>query len=106
MGIAVRSLETPIIKGTSGVLVLNGNIPYLESQCIRCGKCVENCPAGLMPVKIAESAKISEYNQYEKLFVTSCIECGVCSYNCPAGIPLLNYIRLTKAELMKRRTQK
>ena len=106
MGIALRSLETPIMKGTSGVLVLKGNISYQESQCIRCGKCVENCPAGLMPVKITESAKISEYNQYEKLFVTSCIECGVCSYNCPAGIPILNYIRLAKAELMKRRAQK
>ncbi|MDD4663055.1 MAG: electron transport complex subunit RsxC [Caldisericia bacterium] len=106
MGIAIRSLETPIMKGTSGVLVLNGNIPYQENQCIRCGKCVENCPAGLMPVKITESAKIGEYVQYEKLFVSSCIECGVCSYNCPAAIPLLNYIRLAKAELMKRRNQK
>jgi len=106
MGIALRSLGTPIMKGTSGVLVFNGNIPYQESQCIRCGKCVENCPAGLMPVKITESAKIGEFIQYEKMFVTSCIECGVCSYNCPAGIPLLNYIRLAKAELIKRRTLK
>ncbi len=106
MGVAIRSLETPIMKGTSGVLVLNGNISYQENQCIRCGKCIENCPTGLMPVKITESAKIGEYIQYEKLFVTSCIECGVCSYNCPAGIPILNYIRLAKAEQMKRRNQK
>lgn len=106
MGIALRSLDTPIMKGTSGVLVLDGNHKAQESKCIRCGKCIDNCPSGLMPVKITESAKIGETSQYEKLFVSSCVECGVCSYNCPAAIPLLNYIRLAKVELIKRRSQK
>lgn len=105
MGIAVRSLNTPIMKGTSGVLLMEGNHQAKESFCIRCGKCIENCPSGLMPVKIAEAVKIEEFSQYEKLFVTSCVECGVCSYNCPAAIPLLNYIRFAKAEYIKRRSQ-
>jgi len=86
-------------------LLMEGNHQAKESFCIRCGKCIENCPSGLMPVKIVEAVKIEEFSQYEKLFVTSCVECGICSYNCPAAIPLLNYIRFAKAEYIKRRSQ-
>lgn len=104
MGISVRSLEVPVIKGTSGVLLFPADKGIKENQCIRCGACIQNCPAGLMPIKISEAVKIEEVDRYNALHTSSCVECGVCSYNCPARIPLLNYIRTAKAEILKRRT--
>jgi electron transport complex protein RnfC len=102
MGLSQRNLETPIIKGTSGVLFFSKSLETEEQNCIRCGRCIQNCPAGLMPLKIVEFSKIRDWEASNKYFATSCIECGLCSYNCPAKINLLNHIRIAKTQIQKR----
>lgn len=103
MGISQRNLESPIIKGTSGILFFSKSLDLTEQNCIRCGRCITNCPQGLMPLKIVEFSKARNFEEASKYFASSCIECGLCSYNCPAKINLLNHIRIAKTQQMKRR---
>jgi len=105
MGINQRSQDVPVLKGTSGILFLSELEDLNESSCIRCGRCLENCPMGLMPYRFVELAKKSNFLSTEEYFASSCIECGLCTYNCPARIPILNYIRLSKQEIKRQRSR-
>ena len=104
MGINQRSQDVPILKGTSGIIFLSKLEPLNESSCIRCGRCIQNCPSGLMPYRFVELAKRNNHFQANRYYVSSCIECGLCTYNCPARIPILNYIRVTKQEIKRKRS--
>lgn len=105
MGITQFSLDVPVIKGTSGILVLSEEEARLPepSACIRCGKCVETCPINLMPVNISANALLDRFEQAEALHALDCIECGSCSFVCPAKRPLVDSIRVAKREIMARR---
>ncbi len=102
MGKAIASVETPVTKGTSGILI----IPTFESKrdrmkdCIRCTKCINVCPMGLNPTLLMTLTEYSEWDRAEKGRITDCIECGSCSYTCPSNRPLLDYIRLGKGKVM------
>lgn len=103
MGKAIADINTPVTKGTSGILIL----PKEDSQrkkmqaCIRCAKCVSVCPMGLEPFLLMTLSVKKEYEREEKEKVMDCIECGSCSYTCPSDRPLLDYIRLGKSEVGK-----
>lgn len=103
MGRAACNLEGGVTKGTSGVLLMNDGEAKRKpsSPCIRCAKCVSVCPMGLEPYLINVMTKNGLVAQTEPLHPYDCIECGSCSYTCPAGIPLLDFIRLAKGEVMK-----
>ena len=105
MGSSLISLQTPITKQTSGLLVLDEAHSYKpeESVCIRCGKCAEACPVGLLPFDIASYLKNNDFSRLRQLHVADCIECGSCAYTCPAKIPLLDYCKLGKYEFKKQR---
>ncbi|MGI6047501.1 MAG: electron transport complex subunit RsxC [Petrimonas sp.] len=102
MGKAIASVDIPVTKGTSGILI----IPTLESKrermndCIRCTKCINVCPMGLNPTLLMNLTEYSEWDRAEKDRITDCIECGSCSYTCPSNRPLLDYIRLGKGKVM------
>ena len=105
MGIAQHTDEVPVIKGTSGILVLNkeeAEVPQ-ESNCILCGRCVEACPVYLMPFKINRFSKLKNIDGADEYHATDCIECGSCSYVCPARIPLKERISVAKKEILTRR---
>ncbi|MDP2689955.1 MAG: electron transport complex subunit RsxC [Deltaproteobacteria bacterium] len=98
MGIAQTTLAVPVIKGTSGITVIfSGSIkPSSYEACIRCARCVEACPMGLMPYRLGDYGKarrVPEFNEWDGI---SCIECGCCSYVCPSKRPLLQWIRIGK----------
>lgn len=103
MGKAFNSLEVPVVKGTSGILIMPEDISSRKKQstCIRCAKCVSVCPQGLEPYLLAKLAKLEKFDKLEAGGVMDCIECGSCAYTCPAGLPLLDYIRLGKARVSK-----
>jgi len=98
MGKALASLEIPVVKGTSGVLLMENSESKRkpENPCIRCSKCTYVCPMGLEPFLLVKASKLAMYDMAEKEMVMDCIECGSCQYTCPSSIPLLDYLRLGK----------
>lgn len=103
MGRAVCNVDAPIIKGSSGILLMSEHDTKrkTESPCISCAKCISVCPMGLEPYLINKMSRKLMYAELETHSVTDCIECGSCSFTCPANIPLLDNIRLAKGEVMK-----
>ncbi|EGW53012.1 electron transport complex subunit RsxC [Candidatus Endoriftia persephonae] len=102
MGPAVSALETPITKGSSGLLVLNE--PNINSEtrriwpCIKCARCVDACPMHLNPSQLGQLAAKRQYQTMaERYHLNDCFECGCCSYVCPSNIPLVQYFRIAKA---------
>ena len=98
MGKALNSVDIPVAKGTSGILL----IPNEEAKrgkmkvCIRCSKCVDVCPMGLEPYLLMTLTQKELFDRVEEDKALDCIECGSCSFTCPSDRPLLDYIRLGK----------
>ncbi len=103
MGKAISTLEIPIVKGSSGILLMDESEARRKEvlPCIRCTKCVGVCPMGLEPYLLMSLSEKSLFERMEAEKVLDCIECGSCSYTCPSSRPLLDYIRLGKAEVGK-----
>lgn len=72
-----------------------------ESHCIRCAKCVSACPMGLEPFLLRNLSVNNLTEDLHKERVLDCVECGCCSFTCPANIPLLDHIRIAKANVNK-----
>lgn len=103
MGKAVANLDAATLKGTSALLFLTADqtARRAPSACIRCGRCAEACPMGLEPFLLNRLWKAGDNEKLEANAVADCIECGCCLYSCPANIPLLDMIRMAKADVMK-----
>lgn len=103
MGIAVPTLDSPILKNTNAIIALAEKDAVLPepTQCIKCGKCVDACPLNLMPLDYARGLELKDYALLEKRKVNLCMECGCCSFVCPARRPLVENNKLAKAELRK-----
>ena len=102
MGKALLSLEVPMTKGSSGLLIMNEkDARRSEPQpCIRCAKCVSACPMGLEPYLLSKLSAMEEWELVENGDVVSCIECGSCQFTCPSKRPLLDMIRVGKTTVM------
>lgn len=103
MGRAVANIDAPVTKGTSGILIMKQDEAKRkpESSCISCAKCVSVCPMGLEPFLLNKMIVKGMLADTEQERIADCIECGSCSFTCPAHLPLLDHIRLGKAEVMK-----
>ena len=103
MGVSVASLDVPVTKGVSGILILTDEemsrqIPKKVWPCIRCAHCVQACPIHLNPSELGMLASKRQYETMEeKYHLNDCFECGCCSYVCPSAIPLVQYFRIAKA---------
>jgi electron transport complex protein RnfC len=101
MGVAQYSTETPLIKSTSGILVLSQKetVEQVYLPCIRCSFCVKACPVRLLPSTLSLIGEHRRWEMAREYGVFDCIECGCCSYVCPAKRPIVQWIRETKAHL-------
>jgi electron transport complex protein RnfC len=108
MGTSLSSLDTPVIKGTSGILCLTKQQAKLEeeSSCIRCGKCMSVCPMFLNPTKLNSLVLRGDYENFEALHGMDCIECACCSYICPAKRHLTQTCREGKRTININRRKK
>ncbi len=102
MGTTVASLDVPVTKAVSGVLVMSDESVTHDADriypCIRCGKCLEACPVHLNPSQLGKLAAKRQYEAMAEAFhLGDCFECGCCSYVCPSNIPLTQYFRIAKA---------
>lgn len=101
MGIAMGSLDVPVVKTSSSILAFTkDDVAALpQSNCIHCGKCITACPQILVPQMMAKSVKSDNFERFEKLGGMECIECGCCTYVCPAKIPLTQLFKLGKVKV-------
>ena len=102
MGKALISLDIPMTKGSSGLLIMNAQEARRAEvlPCIRCAKCVGACPMGLEPYLLSNLSERSMWEEAERECIVSCIECGSCAFTCPSCRPLLDNIRVGKATVM------
>lgn len=98
MGVSMFTLDVPIIKVSSAFLCLTESEidTSLERNCIRCGKCVNHCPMGLMPLVLNQNVVYGETDEFIKNNGMDCVECGSCSYVCPSKRHIAQSIRATR----------
>ena len=101
MGFALNDLKAPVTKGTSGIVVLTQEEARRadETQCIRCGACVDVCPLNLVPTKLALASRHRDWDVAKRYHLLACCECGCCAYVCPAALPLVQLMRRGKAQI-------
>lgn len=108
MGMALGTLDVPCGKTFSSLLCFTRDeVAACEpGNCIRCGRCVEVCPAGLMPTKLSEVADHGDFELFDKLNGCECVECGCCSYVCPAKRRLTQSMKTGRREALALRRKK
>lgn len=103
MGLAQSSFDIPVIKGTSGILIMQeqGEMHETYLPCIKCSFCVQACPVHLIPSRLSIIAEAQNWKKAEEFGVNDCIECGCCTYVCPSKRPIVQFIKTTKTKLRK-----
>jgi electron transport complex protein RnfC len=101
MGVAQFDLSVATVKACNAVTVLGkkNRFNVEDPHCIRCGKCINVCPMGLMPVLMYKALYTNDVEEMNKVHLMDCIECGCCAYNCPGGVPLVLAFRSGKQKI-------
>lgn len=98
-GMVIYDLHTPLIKNNNAITCLSEEFmdEQIETNCIRCGRCVEACPQNLMPLVLDKAARQKDFATLDSHAIMNCIECASCAYVCPAKRHLLQSIKMGKA---------
>jgi len=99
-GEAVPSIHYSVRPTTSGYR-LSAKVPPVLGPCVRCGRCVDVCPVGLLPFRFV-GVTGTEDPAAPELRADACIECGACAAVCPARIPLVGWVRFAKSGVPER----
>lgn len=102
MGKTIPTDEFAITNYANAITILK-NEPVEEMACMRCGKCNDTCPAGLLPVRINNAEKAKDIDAIVNLHADSCIECGLCTYICPSKIDVTEGVRRAKRVMALRK---
>jgi electron transport complex protein RnfC len=103
MGAPQASLEVPVLKGVTGVIVLSRDETKRKEtyNCIRCGHCLDACPVFLNPQLLGQMAMAGQYVETEQHHIWDCMLCGCCSYVCPSNIPLSQLFQVTRTAIRR-----
>ncbi|HWP37968.1 MAG TPA: electron transport complex subunit RsxC [Gemmatimonadales bacterium] len=106
MGAAQSSLDVPLTKGTTGVVVLtDADVkPQSAYPCIRCGHCLDACPVFLNPQLLGSLALMGRYDDMEAAHLADCMLCGCCGYVCPSHIPLPQLFQAAKVAVRSKKS--
>ena len=102
MGFTVSDPEMPVSKICNCLLaptIKELPDPKEEMSCIRCSECAEACPVELLPQQLLWYSQSEDHKKLEEYDLSACIECGACAYVCPSHIPLVEYYRVSKAQI-------
>lgn len=101
MGHATDTAAIPVQKNTSGIIFMTGKETRADSEaaCIRCGRCIRNCPCRLNPALMNSALEASDMSEAVRCGLADCVECGSCSYVCPARLKLVQRFRVGKQRL-------
>ncbi|MCL2249733.1 MAG: methylenetetrahydrofolate reductase C-terminal domain-containing protein [Oscillospiraceae bacterium] len=99
MGTVINDFDIPVIKGTHGIIIQH-KVNTVESDCIRCGRCVDVCPIMLLPLYFSPHFKNEDYDKMAEFELLRCIECGCCDYICPSRIEIRRAIKDAKKKLL------
>ncbi len=102
MGMPMRDLDWATTKGGNGILCLTDPAAYAYGPCIRCARCVEACPMGLLPCTLSNYGEANLLAEAADVNARDCIECGCCSYVCPSKRPIVQWVRMEKAEINRK----
>ena len=108
MGIALPSLDMPVVKTTNAILACleeSSKIPK-QTACIKCGRCVNHCPMSLMPMNLETAYMLKRPEELEQYKIDLCVLCGCCAYVCPAKRSLVQVMQISKKLLKVHRAQK
>ena len=105
MGASQANLDTPLTKGTTGVVVLSKSECRTQAAeaCIKCGRCLDACPVFLNPQHLGKLAKAGRYDEMTAWHLNDCMVCGCCSYVCPSNIPLSQQFQAAKVAIRQRK---
>jgi electron transport complex protein RnfC len=105
MGASQADLDTPLTKGTTGVVVLTAHEVREQASypCIHCGHCLDACPVFLNPQHLGKLAGVGRYDEMVAHHLNDCMLCGSCSYVCPSNIPLSQQFAAAKMALRQRK---
>ena len=103
MGAPQGDLDAPVLKGTSGIVVLTEAEakPERVYPCIGCGHCLDACPVFLNPSLLGKEAQAGRYSDMIEDHLMDCMLCGSCSYVCPSNIPLSQMFALAKGAVRR-----
>jgi len=107
MGISQKTLDVPVVKGTSGILLLTAEeVQDLQTfNCIRCGHCLDACPIFLNPARMGALVRKGLWEELAAMQVMDCFECGSCAFVCPSGIPLVQSFKVGKSVLREQKAR-
>ncbi len=102
MGYAMPNSDIGIDKTSNCILALTEENTQHHGEtlpCIRCGECVNVCPAELLPQQLHWYINGGNLEKAREHHLFDCIECGACAWVCPSQIKLVDYYRYAKSEL-------
>ncbi|MCK5250357.1 MAG: electron transport complex subunit RsxC [Spirochaetaceae bacterium] len=103
MGFTFIDLDSPVTKGTSGILALTKKEvkSFAPTACLSCGRCVESCPMGLVPTTIFKNVEHERLDEATAFGLDDCVLCGACAYVCPSHIPLVSAFKAARGRIRR-----
>lgn len=98
--------DTFVISSYSNSVTVLPKEEVEEIPCLRCGLCVQYCPAKLQPVQIMNCEKAKDLESMIKAGADRCITCGLCTFICPSKIEVTDWVGKAKTRIKNANSKK
>lgn len=86
-------IDSAFIGPISESFIVLDHVAQLQPErCIRCGWCLDDCPARIDPARMLQLIETRQYHRAAGLGLFDCLECGICSYTCPSRLRIMDEI--------------